>query len=707
MSRDAFRRPRPLRGFLSALALLYAAAAHATISGTVLTSDGQPIEGCRVSVVEGGLASTTGPRGRFTLPGVTPPVRLQVAHPRFREQPINVEPHGPHELEIRLEPRQEVYEEITVSATRDASGTFQPVSVAASSIRPGRKAAPPTRFVDVIEGVPGVAESGQGGHFQTFSVRGLGGQRVLNLFAGAPIVTERRAGVALSFADPLILGTVDVLRGPSSSYYGSGAMGGVVQAFPRRFEGLQATGGYGTGSDEAYQLVGWGNDSWSVGVAHRQAEDARTPDGERLFSRFERFSGTVERFWSLGEKTSLELVLLPAAARDIGKPNAEFPERTTLYPEENHLVASLTARKSGSYRVNVWAHPNELVTEATEGAERSLVDDEATDFGANAQWELALPWKLSGRAGLDYFGRRSVRAVEETFVDGVRVDTASTLDGDQDTLAAYGAVRRPVGRATLEAGTRFTWLTQGNAGFDSREDTAWTGFAGATVPLAGGFELAANAGTGFRFPTLSERFFTGTTGRGEVISNLDLEPERSVSADVGLRYYGTRLFIAGYLFRLRVDDYIERITLEPGVRTFVNRTQGTLEGVELEGFFQTTRRLRLSWEGQYTDGESDQGETLADVAPHRIAVQGNWEGERWSLTARLQHRFEKDDIGPGEQPVAATEILSLTVGYELRPGLHLSLSGDNLLDETYLPSADEQSVAAPERSVGLALHWSS
>lgn len=695
-----------LRWIVSGVTFALAAPAYSTISGTVLTAAGQPIEGCRVAVVEGGPATTTGAQGRFSLSGVTPPVRLEVSHPRFRKQPVEVGAGAAQQLEIRLQPRQEVYEEITVSATRDASGTFQPVSVAASSLRPGRKAAPPARFVDVIEGVPGVAESGQGGHFQTFSVRGVAGQRVLNLFAGAPIFTERRAGVALSFADPLILGTIDVLRGPSSSYYGSGALGGVIQAFPRRFEGLQATAGYATGGDEAYQLVGWGDDSWSVGLAHRKARDATTPDGERIFSRFERYSASVERFWGLGEKTSLELVLLPAAARDIGKPNVDYPQRTTLYPEENHLVASLTARKSGSYRANVWAHPNELVTEATEGAERSLVDDEATDFGANAQWELSLPWKLAGRAGLDYVGRRSVRAVEETFVDGVRVDTASTLDGDQDTLAAYGTVRRPLGRATLEAGTRFTWLTQGNAGFDRREDTAWTGFAGATMPLGGGFELAANAGTGFRFPTLSERFFTGTTGRGEVISNLDLESERSISADLGLRYYGSRLFVAGYLFRSRVDDYIERITLEPGVRTFVNRTQGTLEGVELEGFFQATRGVRLSWEGQYTDGESDRGETLADVAPHRIAVQGDWEGERWSLAARLQHRFDKDDVGPGEQPVAAAEILSLTVGYDLRPGLHLSLSGDNLLDETYLPSADEQSVPAPERSLGLALHWS-
>jgi len=43
----------------------------------------------------------------------------------------------------------------------------------------------------------------------------------------ARIVAERRAGATASFIDPLLLGVVNVVRGPYSSYYGSGALGGV------------------------------------------------------------------------------------------------------------------------------------------------------------------------------------------------------------------------------------------------------------------------------------------------------------------------------------------------------------------------------------------------------------------------------------------------------------------------------------------------
>lgn len=682
-----------------------AAPAAAEIRGEVTTAAGVPVEGARVQVVDGPSASTDR-RGEFSFPDADPPALLLVTHPRFDDGVVQVAADHVGPVTVSLVARQEVFDEITVSATRDAAGVFQPVSVAATSVKPEERPAPPSTVQEMIEGVPGVAENGQGGLFQTYSVRGTAGQRILNLLAGARLVTDRRAGVAFSFVDPLLLGTVDVVRGPSSSYYGSGALGGVIQAFPARFERLRLAGGYSSAGDEAYQMAGWGNDTWNLGIAHRKAEDAETPDGERLFSRYEQWSGVVEGLWEVGDGTALELVVVPSAGRDIGKPNVEFPERVTLYPEENHLVASVTARKPGRYRLNLWAHPNELETRVSEGGTIDRVENVSADFGANAQWEVDLPAALSGRIGLDYFGRRGTEATEESFGPGGELlDRATTLDGSEDEAGLYGALRRGIGRATVEAGARFTYIRQDNAGFEAQDDTAWAGFVGATLPLAGGFELAGNVGTGLRFPSLSERFFTGTTGRGEVISNVDLDPERSVSADVGVRFFGERLFVAGYVFRNEVDDYIERIQIEPGVRTFVNLTSGTIQGLEANGFYQVAPELRLSWDGQYVDGEDDAGTPLADVPADRVALQADWGRGRWATQARLQHRFAKDDPGSGEKAIPSADVLSAAVSYELREGFRLSLNGENLLDETYFPSADEQAVPATERAVGIGLTW--
>lgn len=284
-------------------------------------------------------------------------------------------------------------------------------------------------------------------------------------------------------------------------------------------------------------------------------------------------------------------------------------------------------------------------------------------------------------------------------------DFSRTLDGRQDELAAYGSLRRAFGGLSVEAGGRVTWIEQANAGAETVDDTAVTGFLGLTVPVGAGFELAANVGSGFRFPGLSERFFTGSTGRGEVIANQDLDPERSVTTDFGVRWFGDRLFVAAYVFRTEVDDYIERIDLDTGVRTFVNLTSGTIDGVELEGFFQATDTLRIDWTAQTTEGEADDGTPLAESPADRITVSGDWRRDPWGAGLRWQHRFEKDDPGPGEVETGEAEIVSASVRYTLPNGLTLLVSGNNLLDETYLPAADDLAVPAPRRSVGFGVRW--
>lgn len=703
--------PRPIpqwaRAHLSSLALLTLAAlpAAAAVQGVVASPQGSPIEGAAVEHLASGERRTTDALGRFAFADAEPPAALRISHPRF--QTAEVELPGPEAATFVLEPKQEVFDQILVSARREPAIGLEAVSVAATSLDPQELPAPPSSLVELIEETAGVAANGQGGRFQAYSIRGVAGQRVLTSIAGMRVVTERRAGATASFVDPLLMGGAEVVRGPASTYYGSGALGGVVQVFPRRFDALEAEAGYGSQGDATFARVGWGGQDWSLGLAARRAGDTETPGGELLPSGYEQYSATISREWRLASGATVELLALPAIGRDIGKPNSRFPARVTRYPEEDHLFLKAGYRHPRGWRLEVFAHPNELVTENLQAGERSLVDNDAFDVGLNAQREVWLEsgWTVLG--GVELFGRRGVEATERvTSLPGGETETLRTLDGREDEASLYASARRSVGRATVEGGGRLTWLEQGNRGAATTDDLAWSGFAGLTLPLPKGFELAANLGTGLRFPGLSERFFTGSTGRGDVVANQDLDPERSLSLDLGLRYYSTRLFTAAYLFRNEIDDYIERVEISPGVRSFDNLTAGTLEGLEVEGFFAWSERLRLTWNGQTVTGESDDGAALADVPADRLALGVRYDPGAWQAALRWEHRFEGDDPGPGEQPTPAAELLSASFAYRLGSDLTLRLFGDNLLDETYLPSADQLSVPAAGRSVGVAVAWS-
>lgn len=688
-----------------------------TVRGTVETRNGLAIERAKVSRVDGDSTSDstfTDTSGAFALE-CPDPCLLLVTHPRFEDTALEIREPGTQQ--IILSAKQEIFEQIDVTASRGEGDSFVALSVASTEVRPQESAAAPTTLTELVEGVAGVAENGQGGLFQVYSIRGVSRHRVLTLIAGMPVTSERRAGVSASFLDPLLMGSVDVLRGPSSTYYGSGALGGVVQIFPRAYDGWAFDAGYAGFGDERHVAVGWGasedGGGWNFGLARRETDDDEAADGTALNNGYTQTSAVFSRDWTVGDR-SWQVLAIPTYGEDIGKPNTDFPERVTDYPRERHLLLRLTTESSNGGTFQLYAHPNDLQTDvvdvSSDGTAEGLstVLNESLEYGASWQRE----WSLgnSGRVlrlGLDFNARDSVNADEreEDLVTGEVTEARTLANASQNEAAVFSALRWHWGASTWQAGTRFTWHRQGNDGFSSRDDSAWTAFAGVVRPLGKGFEWTANLGTGLRFPTLSERFFTGTTGRGQVIGNQDLEPEESINADTGLRWYGQKAFWGVQVFRQDVDDYIERINLADGRRTFVNLSSGTIDGFEVEGFYQASPAWRLHWSGHRIEGDDDAGVPLADIPADQLAGGATWTQGPWRSRVELQYRFDKDDPGSGEIPIDEAWLLSASLRYRLTSGLELVLRGRNLLDEEYRNSADDRVTLAPGRALGLSLAW--
>jgi len=599
-------------------------------------------------------------------------------------------------------------ETVAVTAAFDGK-TEGPLGAETTVVDPAQATDAPRTLTDVVAEIPGVSQNGQGGMFENFSVRGVSRQRVTQLVSGMRITSERRAGPSTSFIDPLLMGSVEVLRGPATTYHGSGALGGVVQVFPRSFDGGRVSAGYGSSGDERYLVAGTGEHDWSVGAAYRHANNGEAADGTPLNSHFTQYSGTLGWQTKPGPRR-YRVLFIPALATDIGKSNTDYPERTTNYPREEHELLKFAVEDASGWEIDAWLHAQELETEVLETDQRSRVLNDSLDWGLRGEkaWTFAAGPAL--RVGLDGFGRQGVDA-EETqvpLVDGIAGDPVVTrsLDGGSELEAgAFAAVRWTWGETMLEAGTRFTRIEQDNGGVPSRDDSAWSGHLGVVAPLGRGWELRGSLGSGVRFPSLTELFYTGTTGRGEVIGNPMLDPERSLNVEAGLRWLGSRLLIEATVFRNDIDDYIERVEIEPWLLTFVNVTSGTLEGLELSGYYMPATDWKIGFGGHAIQGRDDQDRPLADVPPDELFVGGTYEHEAWRIEARLARRDSKDDPADGEKAIPSAELLDVAVGYRLTPGWGIELGGHNLLDEEYYPSADRLAPLAFGRAVSLRLVW--
>ncbi|HEV2881814.1 MAG TPA: TonB-dependent receptor [Pyrinomonadaceae bacterium] len=214
-----------------------------SISGIVRDPSGAVVIDTEVSLVNAQQAvlrdTKTDTEGRFRFTDV--PVgsyAITISRSDFgrRREAVQVTAGSTAELSVVLQPSQ-VSEQVTVTAeagqVSDARNTAQPVNI--------------IREEDIIERAPEVVaqvvDEEQGVNLQRTSpslsavfVRGLTGRNVAVYVDGVRYTTSaQRGGVGTFFSliEPSSLETVEILRGPNSSQYGSDVLGGVVNFISR------------------------------------------------------------------------------------------------------------------------------------------------------------------------------------------------------------------------------------------------------------------------------------------------------------------------------------------------------------------------------------------------------------------------------------------------------------------------------------------
>ena len=123
---------------------------------------------------------------------------------------------------------EQTLEEIIVSGVKDPRHGSLIRSSASKILSPGDVVGPIISVGEMVGRLPGAASNGQGGVFQSYSLRGFSRSRIRTEISGVPIISDRRAGNSLSFIPELFIETIRADMGPASSLYGSGAMGGVL-----------------------------------------------------------------------------------------------------------------------------------------------------------------------------------------------------------------------------------------------------------------------------------------------------------------------------------------------------------------------------------------------------------------------------------------------------------------------------------------------
>jgi vitamin B12 transporter len=550
------------------------------------------------------------------------------------------------------------------------------------------------QLADFLATLPGVSlsQNGPAGTSATLRIRGAGGG-LLGVYVDGILVNDptTTSGGFNGFSS-LTTGSirrVEVLRGSQSATFGGNAVGGVVSITtidaPRDEDGTRQTlstevGSYGRVGG-AYTLSQQsGPLTLSLGLSHTQADGFSAADEANGNTEDDSFSTTRLSFGATYRVNDNATIGLNAFVDDSEYEFDEFASQPVDgTPGDETGAAKLTGiRGFADVTTGDWRHNFTLTHLQTErriqsltvGAEtaaafgspfRSSFDGERTTAAYVVTTEALTNQRLS--FGIDW---REEKARYANVASGSA--TIRTTGGFIENIWS------PVNTLDLSASLR----VDDSANF-GQETTGRIAFSWRPVENT---ILRGAVATGYRPPSIDE-LFGAYPGAFPFFGNPDLQPEESLSYEIGLQHnFANGGTLSATLFRLEVDNFIRFRSGAP-FSTVVNTPGETVfKGLEFAASTPLGARATLNAAYTLTDAETATGARVARIPRHDLNLSLNTAvTDRLHAGLSLQHVADRpNDSG---QVMDDYTVVNASLRYDITDNLTASFRVENLFDEDY------------------------
>lgn len=277
----------------------------AVISGKVTDNQGNPISGAKVTIEGTNIQIFTSIDGTYVLEGVDPShVHMHVYSTQFIHGDRDI---GliPDKLVADFVLEKASIENIVVKANSLQTSVLESVTpVSVLNAETLRKQQAPT-LGETLKSTPGVHSNYFGPVASSPIIRGTSGPRVKIVQNSLDVSDASRIGPDHNVAaDSASAQQIEVLRGPATLQYGSGAIGGVVNVVDRRvpdyvpdaLEG-EAEFRYESTGEEYFSKLdltgGLGNFAWHVDAFDRETGDYSIPGSAEIEPHEDDEAGTL------------------------------------------------------------------------------------------------------------------------------------------------------------------------------------------------------------------------------------------------------------------------------------------------------------------------------------------------------------------------------------------------------------------------------
>ena len=589
---------------------------------------------------------------------------------------------------------------VTASPLRgNIEDLIRPVEILAGSALDAAKA--PT-LGETIGKLPGVQSSFFGAGVGRPVIRGLDGPRVAVLSGGLGTqdvsTVSQDHNVAI---EPFLADQIEVLKGPATLLYGSGAIGGVVNVVDGRIAERALDE---TVSGRAELRV----DSVSHGETGMMRVDAMGADGALVLHADGVYRNQDDYNTPLGVQRNSFIDTRTGALGASLVGDAGFVGFSASRYEDNYGNPGEPGDLNiGDRGVRLEMKQNRVEGKAGlnrefgifSGARASVAhtdyehiefegDEVGTRFlnaGTEGRVELTHkplgPWV--GAVGVQGSTREFEAIGEEAFVPSTRTDAAGLFVTEQGKFD----------QLQVDVGARIDRVESSPEGADRRSFSPLSLSAGALWKFNDAWRLSVNLDRAERAPAEEELFADGphVATLSFEIGDADLRKERATQAEIGLRYRGSRVDAKASVYQTRFDGFIYLAGTglmqdDLPVRQWT-QADAKFRGVEGEVLTHLVDndagKLDLRVFGDRVRATLDDGSNLPRIAPSRVGADLAWDVGTWRASLGATRYVRQDEVAIGETPTGGYTLVNAHVAYHRdndRYGWELFLDGSNLTD---------------------------
>ncbi len=580
--------------------------------------------------------------------------------------------------------------------------------------------------VEALHRIPGIDLQSDGGLTSTPVIRGLSRERAPVLIDGNSFVGGRIRTYAL--IDPFQIDRLEVIKGPASAFWGSDAVGGLVNVITRKAEsgygkdfkiGASLFGGFQSVNNHLRSRVevegrGAGFD-FLFGGGLRNAENTMTPEGEIPNSQFESNYFDWNVGYSPAENHRIEISGKYFKNDNVGFPGGLGapgpPVRVRLFSPDEQTGVNLSYRgknigkKFETIGLNLYSKRQRLhidmITnvffEGTNNPNRILHPklDVDVDFGGAKAFAILKQGPHSKfTLGVDYLREHRFGTFRDLVVDifnpkGEQVNKIEPPDAQiqpdsysnsiglfvveeiniKDKLDILLALRYDNVSTNIESEPFFIPAIANLYNEDnmSDSDNAITGNLGLKYHVSDEFELTANLANSFRGTDLFSKYHFADG----LLPNPSLDPERGFFYELAGKYQNSDVYLGINFYQNSLTNLFVPVNVDfEGTPAIQNQNVGEakITGFEYQLSYKFGILSNVYLNGSFISGKNTVSDNYLPFIP----------AARNTLGLRLRDKLNKyfgglevdltgtqDKLAPGERETEGYTLINVNVGLHL------------------------------------------